>query len=272
MLLKMDKNKWRIFALIAVVSVAIPMLMVAFVLITTDKESVVFFEHTNPILAVFIILYYVLIVGGGLVWLVLQIAGMVKLKNETVKNELQHLQSQVSPHFFFNVLNNLYGLVGKDTEKAQQLILKLSDMMRYSIYEGQKEAVAIGEEVAYLENYITLHQMRYHKTIDLKFETDIADEQLQIMPLLFIILVENAFKHGVEHLRANAFVHIRLKTMAEELVFEVVNNFDPEETSQQKGVGLKNLKRRLTLVYPKKHDLSVTQIAGVYKAVLTLQL
>ncbi len=204
-------------------------------------------------------------------WFFKQARFLLNLKTEKNKTELQHLQSQVNPHFFFNILNNLYGLVDKDAKKAQQLILKLSDMMRYSIYDGQKETVSLVEEVGYLKNYLDLHQMRYHKKIDLKFETDIADEQLQLMPLLFIILVENAFKHGVENLRADAYVHLTLKATANSVFFSVENNFDEEEVSSQPGLGLRNLKRRLELVYPKKHNLSTIKTADTFCAALTIE-
>ena len=270
MLSKINKNKWRIFALMALISLAVPFIIIAFVLITTDKDSVVFFEDYNPVLSVLIILYYAMIIAIGIVWLIKRIMDMIKLRNETVKNELRHLQSQVNPHFFFNMLNNLYGLVDKDVPKAKQLILKLSDMMRYSIYDGQKDLVTIKEEVDYLNNYIALHQMRYHKKSDIKFEMDIVDEQLKIMPLMFINLVENAFKHGMEHLRSGAFVHIKLKALKNSLTFEVMNNYDAEALSKQKGVGLENLKRRLTLMYPKKHNLSVEKRPDVYVTAIIL--
>ena len=94
-------------------------------------------------------------------WIFKQTKSILALKNENAKTELLHLKSQVNPHFFFNMLNNLYGLVGTDAKKAQDLILKLSDMMRYSIYEGEKEFVTLEEEVEYLKNYIELHKMRY---------------------------------------------------------------------------------------------------------------
>jgi len=182
-----------------------------------------------------------------------------------------HLQSQVNPHFFFNMLNNLYGWVDKDTQKAKILILKLSDMMRYSIYEGEKETVSLSEEMVYLEHYIELHKMRYHKAIDVQFDYQIKDEDYQIMPLLFIILLENAFKHGVENLRKNAYVHIQMKASNHKVHFEIENNFDPSENAKSGGIGLKNLKRRLELVYPKKHDLSYSTVDNVYKAELKIQ-
>lgn len=181
-----------------------------------------------------------------------------------------HLKSQVNPHFFFNTLNNLYGLVEKDTAKAQQLILKLSDMMRYSIYEGQKDWVTLAEEISYLENYMDLHRMRYHKEITIRFDVEAEDRSIKIMPLLFIILVENAFKHGVEKLRKDAFVHIRLKATKQLIDFEIENNFDTEDTQHSGGIGLTNLKQRLALVYLNRHEVNISSQADIYKIRLRL--
>ena len=116
------------------------------------------------------------------------------------------------------MLNNLYGLVGKDAKKAQELILKLSDMMRYSIYEGEKDLVTLKEEVDYLKNYIELHKMRYHKKIAIHFNCQILGDY-KVMPLLFIILLENAFKHGVERLRSDAFVNVTMIASENEIQF-----------------------------------------------------
>lgn len=205
-------------------------------------------------------------------WVFQQIRTIINLRNEQKKTELMHLQSQVNPHFFFNMLNNLYGWVEKDTKKAQELILNLSDMMRYSIYEGQKDAVALEDEIAYLKNYIELHRMRYHKKIDIAFNLDIQEAAYQVMPLLFIILLENAFKHGVENLRENAYVKIDMSAQNQEIICSVENNFDPENKPSHTGIGLKNLKRRLELVYPNKHTLSLLKTKAVYKAQLRINL
>jgi len=202
-------------------------------------------------------------------WVFKQTRAILTLKNEKAKTELLHLKSQVNPHFFFNMLNNLYGLVGTDAKKAQDLILKLSDMMRYSIYEGEKELVTLEEEVDYLKNYIELHKMRYHKDIDIKFTSDIAENH-KVMPLLFIILLENAFKHGVENLRKDAYVYVNISTQGNDIQFMVENNFDATEITKNHGIGLKNLKRRLELGYLNKHSLTVTSTNEIYKAVLTI--
>ena len=197
---------------------------------------------------------------------------LVKIKNERSKTELLHLKSQVNPHFFFNMLNNLYGLVETDAKKAQALILKLSEMMRYSIYEGQHDMVNLEDELEYLKNYIELHQMRYHKDIDITFNVAIEQEGAKVMPLLFIMLLENAFKHGVENLRANAFVQVTIFANKHHIRFAVENNFDSSEPTTKPGIGLQNLQRRLELAYAKKHDLSFSISEDVYHAELTLKL
>ncbi|CAL2084976.1 sensor histidine kinase [Tenacibaculum sp. 190524A05c] len=219
----------------------------------------------------FLFLYFISVCIAVAHWLFVNIKFIINLKNEKAKTELMHLQSQVNPHFFFNMLNNLYGLVDKDSGKAKALILKLSDMMRYSIYEGQKEYVTLAKEIDFIQNYIELHKMRYHKNIDLKFEIDVDNDQLKIMPLLFIILVENAFKHGVEVLRNDAFVTIAIKTIQNKVTFSIQNNFDSEDKSVQ-GIGLENLKRRLELAYPKKHEYSTLIENEVYSSKLSIQL
>ncbi len=222
-------------------------------------------------LAAMSLVYFPLLLFFVIRWIFNQIRTVVKLKNEQAKTELLHLKSQVSPHFFFNTLNNLYGLVEKDSKKARTLILKLSDMMRYSIYEGQKDEVTLREEVEYLKNYIELHKMRYHKEINIEFNLDIQNEDLKIMPLLFIILLENAFKHGVENLIEDPFVRVNITGKENEIGFIVENNFDASEVKEQSGIGLKNLKRRLELVYQNNHVLSFLEKENVFKVELSIR-
>lgn len=259
-----------------IIILLIPLIITFYEILTSGKDSVIFLEGYHPTISVGIFTLYIILftslAGFGLYWLIKQIKATITLKNEQQKMEVSHLQSQVNPHFFFNMLNNLYGLVDKDAKKAQTLILKLSDMMRYSIYDGQKSSVTIAEEVEYLKNYIELHKMRYHKEIDVQFQTHIQDENSQVMPLLFIILLENAFKHGVENLHENAFVKVNLIATQDEVHFAVENNFDEESLTTEKGIGLKNLKRRLELIYPQKHSLSFTSEDEIYKSQLTIQL
>ncbi len=232
-------------------------------------ESVQDIEPTFSILA---FIYFALLIFWGVKWLAGQVGSVLKQRKDKINIELKHLQSQINPHFFFNTLNNLYGLVEKDSKQAQALILKLSDMMRYSIYDGQKQWVTLQEEIEYLKNYIELHRMRYHKEINVKFEVNIENESIQVLPLMFIALLENAFKHGVENLPKGAYVHVQFISLEESVYFKVINNYDVEEVNDRSGIGLSNLQRRLELAYPQRHMLSTSQENNVYTAELKLSI
>lgn len=271
MISNLKRNNWFLAKIIVFITIAIPLGITIYELVILGKDSVLFLGDFHPAVAIIVLIYYAILLLAGVVWVVIQLKAVLKLKNENRKNELLHLQSQVNPHFFFNMLNNLYGMVDKDIEKSKDLILKLSDLMRYSIYEGEKSSVTLEEEIAYLKNYIELHKMRYHKQIDILFKHEIEDEYTKVMPLMFIILLENAFKHGVENLRESAFVHINLKSEMSGITFEIENNFDTDELPKVKGIGLKNLKRRLELAYPKKHSLIFTRDTSIFKAQLELR-
>lgn len=272
MILKRISNKRNIFTAIALFLAVAPIIVIFSMVITSNKDSVVLFENYSPKLSIPIIVFYVLLclslISLGIYWFIKQILSIIKLRNEKIRAELMLLKSQVSPHFFFNTLNNLYGLVAKDPQKAQGLILKLSDMMRYSIYEGEKETVKIQKEIDFLKNYIELHKMRYQKLITVDFYCDI-DENRKVAPLLLIILLENAFKHGVENLRENAYIKMNLITSQKEIHFDIENNF--EKGDNESGIGLQNLKRRLELIYPNQHELNFSVNENIYKARLTLK-
>lgn len=204
-------------------------------------------------------------------WIYEQWRWLRTLQAEKAKTELALLKSHVNPHFFFNTLNNLYGLTVEKSDDAPRVVLKLSDMMRYTIYEGKEETVALADEVAYLENYVELHKIRYRKEVDISFVHDIEDG-IRIAPLLFIILLENAFKHGVEKLRDQAFIRSSLKTQGNQLFFMIENNYDPSAIGHRPGIGLDNLKRRLDHLYPNRYDMEVTQTADVYAVQLNITL
>lgn len=206
-----------------------------------------------------------------LLWIYEQWRWLKTLQSEKRDAELALLKSQINPHFFFNTLNNLYGLTVEKSDKAPEVVLKLSDMMRYTIYEGKEDLVALKDEIAYLENYIELHKMRYHKKVDIVFNQQISGE-IKIAPLLFIILLENAFKHGAESLTEDAYIHMNLHATDAEVSFSVSNNFDVSRPAGPSGIGLDNLKNRLELIYPKNHHLSITKETGNYTAKLEISL
>jgi hypothetical protein len=203
-------------------------------------------------------------------WIFEQWKWLQNLKAEKSKTELSLLRTQINPHFFFNTLNNLYALTIKNSKQAPEVILKLSDMMRYTIYEGEKETVKIGDEIEYLQNYIELHKIRYRKTVEITFNHNI-NSGLTVSPLLFIILLENAFKHGIDSLSENAFVNIDLYEEDKFIYFKIENNFDPKEKSESGGIGLKNLKRRLSLLYKDSHEITVDKTDNTYKTSLKIK-
>jgi len=193
-----------------------------------------------------------------------------KLKKDKLEAELMLLKNQMNPHFFFNTLNNLYSLIKKDADAAQDYVLKLSDLMRFTIYDSGKESVKLKDEINYLINFIDLQTARYHKNIDINFEKTINNSDSSIAPLLFINLLENAFKHGVEKATKNAFVHIKLIEDDNKISFTVKNNYDVEESLENRGIGLKNLKDRLNLLYPNTHQLCNNIEENIYSTTLEI--
>lgn len=230
----------------------------------------IFYEHETS--SKFLDPYYFILLFAFLIdVLVSHLSSTVQLKNEQTKAELLHLRSQLSPHFFFNTLNNLYALTIKNSKQAPEVILKLSEMMRYTIYEGEKQRVSIQDEITYLENYIELHKIRYKNPVLFEFNHSI-DTTLTIAPLLFINLLENAFKHGVETLTQNAFIKMNLTNDAEFIYFSIENNFDKKADDTPKGIGLINLKRRLSLLYPQTHALAFSKNKNLYTATLKVSI
>ncbi|PRX54443.1 sensor histidine kinase [Flagellimonas meridianipacifica] len=220
-----------------------------------------------------IIVYYITISVSFtfIFWIYQQINWLITIRLNQTKTELALLKSQVNPHFFFNTLNNLYGLVMEKSDEAPMVMLKLSDMMRYTIDMGNQDEVSIMDEIEYLKNYISLHEIRYHKNVDIQFVHEV-DKNVKVAPLLFINLLENAFKHGVESSVGNAYVHISLKTRRNKLAFEINNTFDNATIQKENGTGLDNLKKRLNHSYPYRHTLNIEQKRGVYGVYLGLSL
>jgi sensor histidine kinase YesM len=203
-------------------------------------------------------------------WVYEKIKIIRELKNEKLQSDLSLLRSQINPHFFFNTLNNLYGLAIEKSEETPKTILKLSEMMRYTIYDGKKDAVNLEKEINFLKNYIDLHTIRHFNKIDVKFDINNEQPNQKIAPLLLINLLENAFKHGAEKLEKEAFIHINISNTNNIFNFVIENNFEDEESS--KGIGLENLKRRLQLLYPNSHDFNTTRHNNIFRAELSLSL
>ncbi len=191
------------------------------------------------------------------------------LAKEKAEKELDFLKQQINPHFFFNTLNNLYALSLQKSKQTPEVVMQLADLMRYVIYKGKEEYVTIGEELEYIQDYIQLQRLRYHNQLDFKMTNNIDDPTIPIPPLLLIVLVENAFKHGVECAENDCFVHIRISNRDDDIYFEIANSLEHDESSSS-GIGLQNLKRRLELIYPKMYDLDLQADYSIFKANLNL--
>lgn len=193
------------------------------------------------------------------------------LQHEKSLAELDLLKQQLNPHFFFNTLNNLYALSLQRSEQTPESILQLSELMRYVIYKANEPLVHIHEEVQYLEDYLQLQQIRLKRKLDLHFDKDIQYSEAAIAPLLLIVFVENAFKHGVEPAERGTLLEVSLHVTREKLAFICKNSFESQPEAHT-GIGLTNLQKRLALLYPGKHQLKTTSANALFTAELEIEL
>jgi len=196
---------------------------------------------------------------------------LLHMKQEALRAELTLLKNQIDPHFFFNTLNNLYGLTVEKSDEAPRMILKLSELMRFTIYEGKKDHVPLKDEIIYLENYLEIQRLRTRK-VATSFTKSVANDAVLVPPLLFIMLVENAFKHGAGSLTAGAFIDIDLQADTRTVALKVTNNFSADVRKSTPGIGLANLRRRLALLFPGRHQFETEAREGIYTASLGLTL
>ena len=184
--------------------------------------------------------------------------------------DLTQLRYQLQPHFFFNALNNIYSLIDFDPQKAQQSVHSLSKLMRHFMQNSDQKQISLAEEVDFLQQYISLMQLRLtdKTTVQVDFPKQVP--QLTIAPLLFISLVENAFKHGVSATAATT-LSFSLRVEGDTIIFRSENTKIPtQESLYSSGIGIDNLKKRLTLLYPERHQYTIEEKEGKYIAQLTI--
>ncbi len=194
-----------------------------------------------------------------------------QLQNEKLTAELNYLKAQINPHFLFNTLHNLNYLVYAKSDRATEVIIKLSNIMRYMIYDASKSSVLLTKELEYLDDYIHLESIRLTHAFDLTFDKQGDYSQVEIAPLVMITLLENAFKHGVRDKDKNSWIKMKLRVDDQTIFFEVSNQIlvaDP--TKLRSGFGLDNLRKRLDLSYPNRHQLEISQDNHIYTVQLTL--
>lgn len=194
------------------------------------------------------------------------------LKAENLETEMKLLKSQVNPHFLFNALNNIYSLSVIKSDKAPEVVLKLSDLLRYNLYETDAAKVRLEKEIAYLKDYIQLQQLKTEESQQIQFEVLNQEPEAMIEPMLFIPFMENCFKHGNVEDVENGWVKIKLSNTAQELNLEVENSIPKEQYTKDKvgGIGLDNVRRRLNLLYEGRHELKVERLESSFKVVLKI--
>lgn len=169
--------------------------------------------------------------------------------------ELSNMRNQINPHFLLNTLNNIYALTAFDTPKAQEAIQELSRMLRHILYDYQQPTVSLNDEVEFLGNYVNLMRIRMSGSVDIQFQTSVANPQLEVAPMLFISLVENAFKHGVSPSEPS-FIHVKIEGTENQIICDIQNSNHPKSASDHSGhgIGLVQVQRRLDLSYPDSYD------------------
>jgi sensor histidine kinase YesM len=197
---------------------------------------------------------------------------LTQISLQKTHTELKLLQQQINPHFLFNTLNNLYALTLTKSDDAPNLVMKLSNLLRYTVYEGQKEQVTLAQEVTYLQGYIALQLIRSHDkcTLDLKWPEH--NNEFTLPPLLIIMLLENAFKYGVEPTIEKSHIRFHMKLSQNILTIVCENPIFTHKQDKASGLGLENLSRRLTLLYPGKHTLHTGPVGERWRAKMTLEL
>lgn len=197
-----------------------------------------------------------------------------QLQIQNINIERDFLKSQLNPHFLFNTLNNLYSLSLKKDNKIPDVILNLSDTMSYTLYESNAERVPLTKEIDFIKNYIELEKMRHgtQKNISVTFPTEEDCLGKMIAPLLTFSLIENAFKYGLKN-KDKAFVNLKIEIRDDTFTFNIENDYiNKFESKKVGGIGLENLKKRLQLIYPEKHNLRITNEENKFLVKLEIEI
>ncbi len=225
-----------------------------------------------------IIPHFLLAGTGATIKLLLDYAAAQKklgiVTKEKLETELNFLRSQINPHFLFNSLNAIHFLIDKQNKDARESLQQFAALLRYQLYDCNAATIEIEKEIAYLQDYIRLQQLRQEQHYKVQWQAGSNVKGFSITPLLLIPFVENAFKHISHYDDKVNFIHVQLSNMNDQFRFEIENSAEPSRTSaaMAPGIGLANVRRRLELLYPGKHILQITRNDATFKVVLNLQL
>lgn len=199
-----------------------------------------------------------------------------EIKTQQVESELKFLKTQINPHFLFNILNSLYALTLKKSDQAPEIVIKLSEMMRYMLYECNENQVPLSKEIKYIQNYLDLEKLRIGNKMDIHLEINGDPDNIEISPLIFVNFIENAFKHGGKiALQEKGFVHLQIDIVEPYIHFKLSNSkpqlpANSPDKLRMGGIGIKNVRERLNLLYPGIHDLQLKDLPEKYEINLKL--
>ena len=202
-----------------------------------------------------------------------------KLENESLmkanaENQLAYLKAQINPHFYMNMLNNIHGMIEIDPDKAQSMVLEMSHLMRYMLYDSSKPLIPLADETAFLRNYLNLMRQRYPAnavSITSQFPADSEARHISMPPLLFLVFIENAFKHGISY-QQPSFVSVSIEINGDTVTFNCMNSRVAHDTNrtERSGIGLRNIRQRLALLYGTRASLQIAESESTYTVNLTL--
>ncbi|HFB99994.1 MAG TPA: histidine kinase [Phaeodactylibacter sp.] len=273
----LTEKKFLLYCGVLILSVVVitPIKLMVFYLILPNAEAWILPKQLWFFIASFMIVGFSTI--GKIVtdW-VRHLRERKDLQTQTMQSELRFLKSQINPHFLFNTLNNLYALTLKKSDKAPEIVIKLSEMMRYMLYECNERRVPLQKEVNYIQNYLDLERLRQGKNVEINFMVEGSIASQQIAPLMFIPFLENSFKHGLNTHLSHGFVNILLNVEDQKVHFHIENSKAesiPTQTHKRSGgIGLVNVKRRLNIIYPNKYKLEIHDDPNTYGVELDIEL
>jgi two-component system, LytTR family, sensor kinase len=267
--------------LVSVICALLGELIISLIIAATgqNKGGYLFPGRDLAGIVVVLVIMFLNALANGIVGLVMRgfitSFGDIKLKEDLNKKnyemELALVKSQINPHFLFNTINNIDVLIEKDAKKASAYLNKLSDIMRFMLYETKTEKIELAKELSYIEKYIELQRIRTSNTNYVNYSVTGDSENLRIAPMLFIPFIENAFKHA-ENKKVENAIDIKIAIEKDKIIFECANNYSKETQVRpdQSGLGNELIKKRLNLLYQGKHSLDISNQNNIYKVKLTI--
>lgn len=221
--------------------------------------------------------YGLLVVGGNIAVALIFQRIDDRLEKESLmktnaENQLSYLKAQINPHFYMNMLNNIHGMIEINAEKAQSMVLEMSHLMRYMLYDSSKFLIPLEQEIEFLKNYVELMKIRYDESkvnINYKLPAKSETRKIKIPPLLFLAFIENAFKHGISY-QKGSFIFVNIEITSTTINFKCINSNMKSSESTKNGVGLKNVRQRLNLLYENNYELDIEDVRGNFIVTLTI--